>query len=35
MYFFLISLNDLNTGVNFNLLMRQKIFYGKNNEANA
>ena len=25
----------MNTGVTFNLLMRQKIFYGKDNEANA
>ena len=35
MYFFLISSNEMNTGVNFNLLMRQKIFYRKDNEANA
>ena len=35
MYFFLILLNCWNTGVTFNLLMRQKkIFYRKDNEAN-
>ena len=33
MYFFLISSNYINTGITFNLLMRQKIFYGKDNEA--
>ena len=35
MYFFLISSNYINTGTTFDLLMRQKIFYGKDNEANA
>ena len=34
MYFFLISSNYMNTGVTFNLLIRKKIFYGKDNEAN-
>ena len=29
MYFLLISSNYMNTDVTFNLLMRQKIFYGK------
>ena len=33
MYFFLISSNYRNIGVTFDLLMRQKIFYGKDNEA--
>ena len=33
MYFFLISSNYRNIGVTYDLLMRQKIFYGKDNEA--
>ena len=32
-YFFLILPNYINAGVTFNLLTRQKIFYGKDNEA--
>ena len=35
MYFFLVSSNYRNTGVTFNFLMKQKIFYGKDNEANV
>ena len=32
---FLISSNYMNTGVTFNLFMRQKIFYEKDNAANS
>ena len=35
MYLFLIPSNYMNTEVTFNLLMRQKLFYGKDNEANS
>ena len=35
MYFFLISSNYMNTGVTFNILMRKKIFFRKDNENNA
>ena len=34
MYFLLISPNYMNAAVTCNLLMRKKIFYGKDNEAN-
>ena len=35
MYFFPISSNYMNTGVTFNILMRKKIFFRKDNENNA
>ena len=33
MYFFFISSSCINTGVTFKLIMRQKIFYEQDNEA--